>query len=345
MRQLEPAVDKAQPKLRDVATRAGVSTATVSRALSSPDRVSAEGLSRVRQAVLELGYLPHGAARALRSRRTRTIGAVTPTLEHAIFASTIHALQKSLDESGYNLLVASHEFYLQAETRVTQSLIEHGVDGVVLVGLDHEPALFELLRAFHVPYVLTWAIDPSGRHPCVGFRNREAAGRVAGYLLDIGHRRIAMISGETGHNDRARERVTGVREAVQARGMELDASRIIEAQFAFDAARQAMRTLLQLDPAPTAIICGNDVLAIGAINEAASRGLRVPAQISITGFDDMQISSLFIPALTTVRVPTRELGQQAALHLLSYIEGAAVNPVRELAVELIVRDSTAPPAG
>lgn len=338
-------MDKPQVKLRDVAKRAGVSTATVSRALTSPEKVSVEALRRVREAVREFGYLPHGAARALRSRRTRTIGAVIPTLDNAIFANATHALQKTLEESGYNLLVACHEFDLKAETEITQSLIERGVDGVVLVGLDHEPALFELLGSFHVPYVLTWAIDPNGRHPCVGFRNREAAARVAGYLLDMGHRRIAMIAGETGSNDRARERVTGVREALQARGLELDAARLLEAPYTFDAGRQAMRTLAHLDPAPTAIICGNDVLAIGAINEARSLGLQVPAQVSITGFDDLQISSLIIPALTTVRVPTRELGQQAALHLLSLIAGAAVNPLRELAVELIVRDSTAPPAG
>jgi len=329
--------------LRDVAERAGVSTATVSRALTMPAKVSADALRRVQKAVKESGYLPHGAARALRSRRTRTIGAVIPTLDNAIFANATHVLQKTLEENEYNLLVACHEFDPAAETRITQSLIERGVDGVVLVGLDHEPELFELLTSFRVPYVLTWAVDPAQRHPCVGFRNREAAARVADYLLDMGHRRIAMISGETAHNDRARERLTGVREALHARGLQLDPSWLIEVPYTFDAARHAMRRLAALSPLPTAIICGNDVLAIGALSEARALGLQVPARLSITGFDDLQISSLVVPPLTTVHVPTRELGRLAACQLLARIAGDAVDASREVQVELIVRGSTAPP--
>lgn len=336
---------KAQVKLRDVAQRAGVSSATVSRALTAPEKVSGDALRRVREAVQESGYLPHGAARALRSRRTRTIGAVIPTLDNAIFANATHALQKTLKASGYNLLVACHEFDPNAETGIIQSLIERGVDGIVLVGLHHEPALFSMLATFRMPYVLTWAIDPDGRHPCVGFRNREAAGRVAGYLLDMGHRSIAMIAGETVYNDRARERLAGVREALAARGVALDSSRVLEAPYTFDAGGQAMHTLAGRKPTPTAVICGNDVLAIGAIAEARSLGIQVPADVSIVGFDDLQISSLITPALTTVRVPTRELGESAASHLLSRIAGETANPVRELAVELILRDSTAPPRG
>lgn len=341
--EVPPERDPSQVRLRDVAQRAGVSTATVSRALTMPDKVSTDALRRVRKAVQESGYLPHGAARALRSRRTRTIGAVIPTLDNAIFANATHVLQKTLEASGYNLLVACHEFDPAAETRITQSLIERGVDGIVLVGLDHETQLFDLLATFRVPYVLTWALDPEQRHPCVGFRNREAAARVADYLLDMGHRRIAMISGETTHNDRARERVIGVRGALRARGLELEPPSLVEVPYAFEAARHAMRTLAALDPSPTAVICGNDVLAIGALSEARALGLQVPARLSITGFDDLQISSLMVPPLTTVQVPTWELGRLAAGQLLARIAGEATGATREVAVELIVRGSTAPP--
>lgn len=332
-------MSKPQTKLSDVARRAGVSTATVSRALTMPGKVRGELLQRVQTAIRESGYLPHGAARALRSRRTRTVGAVIPTLDNAIFATATHGLQKSLNTSGYNLLLACHEFDPKAETGIIQSLIERGVDGIVLVGLDHEPALFDMLANFRIPYVLTWAIDPEGRHPCVGFRNREAAARVAMYLHDMGHRTFAMIAGETVHNDRARERLAGVREALAARGIVLDAARVLEAPYTFDAGRHALHCLAGRRPTATAVICGNDVLAIGAIAEARSIGLRVPGDVSIVGFDDLPISSLIIPALTTVRVPTRELGESAAAHLLSRIAGETTNPVRELAVELILRDS------
>ncbi len=336
-------MERTQIKLRDVAARAGVSPATVSRALTAPGKVSADALRRVQEAVRESGYVPHGAARALRSRRTRTVGAVLPTLDNAIFANATQGLQKILKANGYNLLVACHEFDPKTEIEVIQSLIERGVDGIVLVGLEHDATIFSMLANFRMPYVLTWAIDPAGRHPCVGFRNRDAANRVARYLLDMGHRRIAMIAGETGYNDRARERVAGVREALADRGVPLDASRLLEAPYSFAAGRQAMHTLAGRRPAPTAVICGNDVLAIGALAEARALGLQVPADLSVIGFDDLEISSLITPALTTVHVPTRELGEYAAAHLLSRIAGETANPVRELAVDLVVRDSTAPP--
>ncbi|MEO6268738.1 MAG: LacI family DNA-binding transcriptional regulator [Lautropia sp.] len=332
-----------QTKLSDVARRAGVSTATVSRALSTPAKVSGDLLARVLAAVRETGYVPHGAARALRSRRTRTIGAVIPTLTTRSSPAPTHALQKSLNAAGYNLMLACHEFDPANETTIVQSLIGRGIDGVVLVGLDHEPALFEMLDQFRIPYLLTWAIDPEGRHSCVGFRNREAAARVAGYLHDMGHRRFAMIAGETAHNDRARERLAGVREALAARGIGPDALLVLETPYTFDAGSQALHTLAASQPRPTAIICGNDVLAIGAIGEARTLRLRVPQDLSIVGFDDLPISSLITPALTTVRVPTREMGETAAVHLLSRIAGETANAVRELVVELIVRDSAGPP--
>lgn len=341
--EMDKPAEQTQIKLRDVARRAGVSPATVSRALTTPDKVSADALRRVREAVQVSGYVPHGAARALRSRRTRTVGVVIPTLDNSIFANATHGLQKVLKANGYNLLVACHEFDAKTEYEIIQSLIERGVDGIVLVGLTHEPAIFTTLENFRMPYVLTWAIDPDGRHPCVGFRNREAAARVTRYLLDMGHRRIAMIAGETAYNDRALERLAGVREAMAERQLPLDDSRVLEAPYTFAAGRAAMHTLAARKPAPTAVVCGNDVLAIGALAEARALGLEVPGDLSVIGFDDLEISSLITPALTTVRVPTRELGESAAAHLLSRIAGETANPVKELAVDLVVRDSTAPP--
>ncbi|HET6493602.1 MAG TPA: LacI family DNA-binding transcriptional regulator, partial [Burkholderiales bacterium] len=204
--------------LADVARLAKVSTATASRALTLPHKVKPHTLARVQHAVQALGYVAHGAARALASRRTRTIGAVIPTLDNAIFANTTHALQKTLDEAGYTLLLASHEFDADVELRVTRALIERGIDGLVLLGTSHHPDVFRMIEANRIPYVLTWALDPRGVHPCVGFDNRVAATRLADYLLEIGHREFAMISGITVNNERARERMEGVRQALATRG-------------------------------------------------------------------------------------------------------------------------------
>ena len=331
-------------KLSDVARLANVSTATVSRALTLPHKVNGATLARINQAVQDLGYVAHGAARALATRRTHTIGAIIPTLDNAIFANTTHALQKALDEAGYTLLLACNEFDPEIEMRATRALIARGVDGLVLVGTTHHPDLFATIEAHGVPYVLSWALDKDGRHPCVGFDNRGAAMRLVKYLVELGHRRFAMISGLTANNERALERRDAVREALAARGIALPPSRLVEEPFTLNAGREGLAQVLHgREAPPTAVICGNDVLAIGAIAECHARGLRVPQDISVTGFDDMEIAALINPSLTTVRFPTRELGSLAAQHLLARLGAKTVPLCRELPVELVVRESTAPP--
>jgi LacI family transcriptional regulator len=329
--------------LRDVARDAGVSAATVSRALSAPAKLRPATLERVLAAARARGYVLDGAARALRERRTRTIGAVIPTLANAIFANATHALQKTLERRGYTLLLASHEFDLAAEVQIARQLIERGVDGLVLVGLDHEPELFRIVDAAGIPCSLTWALDRTGRRACVGFDNRAAAVRIVEYLHALGHRELAMIAGETPHNDRARSRVEGVRAAAVALGLALPPERIVERPYTFAAGRDGMQQLARLAPRPTAVICGNDVLAIGALAECRAAGIDVPGEVSLTGFDDLEIASMITPPLTTIRVPTQELGEAAAHSVLRMVAGESAMQSHELAVDLVVRATTAPP--
>lgn len=331
-------------KLADVARLARVSAATVSRALTLPGKVKPATAARIQLAVQALEYVAHGAARALASRRTHTVGAVIPTLDNAIFANTTHALQKTLDEAGYTLLLASHEFDAEVEARVTRALIERGVDGLVLLGTAHHPSVLPMLDTHQIPYVLTWALDSSGRHPCVGFDNRGAAIRIADHLLELGHREFAMISGVTALNERALERLEGVREALAVRGVTLAPGRVVQKPFTLSAGREGLREVLNGSPPPTAVICGNDVLAMGALAECHAAGIAVPHELSVTGFDDMEIASVVTPGLTTVHLPTAELGSYAAQHLLARLAGRHVDQRTELPVELIVRGSTAPPA-
>jgi LacI family transcriptional regulator, galactose operon repressor len=331
-------------KLADVARLARVSTATVSRALTQPDKVKPATAARIRQTVQALGYVAHGAARALASRRTRTVGAVIPTLDHAIFANTTHALQRTLDEAGYTLLLACHEFDAAAEVRMTQALIERGVDGLVLLGTSHHPSVFQMMETHHLPYVLTWALDASGKHPCVGFDNRAAAIRMTRYLLELGHREFAMISGITEGNERAGERLEGVREALAAAGISLRPERVVEKPYTLPAGREGLREVLSAAPRATAVVCGNDVLAIGALAECQSAGLAVPHQVSVTGFDDLEMAAVVTPGLTTVHFPTAELGAHAAQNLLARLGGGAAPARTELAVEVVVRGSAAPPS-
>ncbi len=335
---------KTSAKLSDVARLARVSTATVSRAVSLPHKVKPLTLARVQDALHSLGYVAHGAARALASRRTGTVGAVIPTLDNATFANTIHALQKTLDAAGYTLLLACHEFDEAVEVRVTRALIERGVDALVLLGTSHAPQLYAMMAARELPYVLTWSLDATGRHPCIGFNNRAAAQALTNHLLGLGHREFAMISGITANNERARDRVHGVRDALAARGLGLAPERVLEMPYSLASGREGLRALMGASVPPTAVMCGNDVLAIGAIAECSSLGIVVPQQLSITGFDDMEIASLLSPGLTTVHFPTTELGQLAATHVLSRLTAREVAWQHELPVELKVRGTTAAPA-
>ncbi|MEZ5738625.1 MAG: LacI family DNA-binding transcriptional regulator [Burkholderiaceae bacterium] len=327
-------------KLIDVARMAGVSLATASRALSSPDLVRGRTRHLVEEAAARLGYVPHGAARALASQRTRTIGAVFPPLENPIFATGTHALGQELERAGYTLLLAEHDNDPAVELRVARRLIERGVDGLVLIGLAHDPALFELLTLTGIPYELTWTIDTSGEHFSVGVQHRRAAAALTHHLLSLGHRRFAVIAGLLARNDRAADRLLGVRDALSAHGIGLADRQVLQAPFSVSAGARAMATLLATADRFTALIAANDPLAIGALLECSRRGIAIPDDMSIVGFDDVDLAGELDPGLTTVRVPSADIGRAAGRRLLARLAGESVPRVQTMASPLIIRASS-----
>ena len=331
-----------RPTLEDVARRAEVSTATVSRYFSAPEKIRPALRLRVELAVAELGYTPHGAARALASQRSNTIGAVIPTLDNAIFATMVQTLQKELSAKGKTLLLAASDYDPGRERRQIENLIVRGVDGLMLTGEARDPAVYALLERHGIRYANTYVHHPASRHPTIGFDNRRAMHKIVGYLYDLGHRTFAMIAGITKGNDRATERVAGVQEALSQRRRALDPSRILEQPYSIAAGRKALRRLCSDTDRPTAIVCGNDVLALGALLEAKALGLRVPEDVSITGFDDLDLAREIDPGLTTVHAPLEEMGRLTADYLLA--AGAGDDPPLhlELPAELVVRGSTGP---
>ena len=333
---------RANATVRDVALLARVSTATVSRALSQPRIVRPQTRERIERAVVRLNYISDGVARALSTRRTRTIGAVIPTLDNAIYAASTHSLQKALQRAGYTLLLACHEFDLTAEARMVRAFAGRGVDALVLVGTAHDAATLRLLPALGIPCVLTWALDKSQRHASVGFDNRDAGRMIAEHLLQLGHRRIGVISGIARGNDRARDRLQGLRATLARAGVKLPREHVVQAAYSLGAGREAFSGLMQRGRF-TAVACGNDVLGIGAIQQAQHLGMQVPADISITGFDDMEFASVVTPALTTVRFPMAEIGRETARHLIERLEGNARPRCIELPLELVVRESAGAP--
>jgi LacI family transcriptional regulator len=329
--------------LSDVARYADVSTATVSRVLNNPEKVSKVRRNQIQAAIVELGYIPDGAARALASRRSKIIGVVVPTLDNAIFATCIQSLQSRLKQLGYTLIVASHEYDLEEELHEVKTLLQHGIEGVMLVGATHAPQLHKLLAGQRLPFVHCWAYDPNSSKPYIGFDNKKAANKIAQYLLDLGHRDFELIVGHTNNNDRSSDRLQGSIDAIESRGLALSEKNILKRSYSVKQGREAMHILLQNSLRPTAVICGNDVLALGALAQCQAAGVRVPEDISITGFDDLDMSSQLIPALTTVHVPSAEMGKRAANHLVAQINHETTLLHTEVDIELMIRHTTGVP--
>lgn len=308
---------KTKPSIDDVARRAGVSTATVSRSLNEPDRVKSSTREAVRAAIDELGYTPHFGGRALASNRTNTIGAIVPTLENAIFARGLQALEEHLASKGATLLVASSGYDPIREGDQIRTMLGRGIDGLLLIGTARPDETYHFLRRNDVPVVIAWSSAEESRYPSVGFDNRSGAETMTQLVLEQGHRRVAMIAGISDGNDRAAERIVGVQRCLEAHGLELTAPRLIEAEYNLRDAGDAMRRLMDQEPPPTAIVCGNDILAVGALMQAKQMGLSVPGDVSIVGYDDIEIAEVVDPPLTTLHVPHRRMGRAAAELLLA----------------------------
>lgn len=326
-------------RLVDVAQEAGVSPATVSRAMAQPELLNAGTLSRVREAAARLGYRPDGTARALASGRSMSIGAIVPTLDSAIFARALQAMQLTLAREGYQLLVASHEMSPAAETEAVRTLLARGVDGLMLVGAGRAQETDLLLRTGGAPVVLTWVGAAEFSSVTV---DNELAGRLAAeHLIALGHRRIGMVVGHLAFNDRQQARLAGARQAMGAAGLALPSSLVSEQGLTVAGGRAGCARLLELSERPSAIIGGIDLFAIGSVQEAQTRGLAVPEALSVVGIDDIDMSANMAPALTTVRIPTAEIGRMAALTLLGEIRGERRRGETSLPIELIERRSTA----
>ncbi|MEM7732594.1 MAG: LacI family DNA-binding transcriptional regulator [Pseudomonadota bacterium] len=332
------------PTLADVARVSGVSTATVSRCLNAPEQVLKKTRDRVLEAVEELGYSPNFSAQSLAAKRSNTIGAIIPTMENAIFARGIQAVQEELGRAGATLLVASSAYKPDLENEQIRALVARGADGILLIGHARDLAIYDFLDRRNVPVCVSWAYDPSQPKPSVGFDNRSAMRAMAEEVLKRGHRRIAMISARQSDNDRARDRVQGVRDAMRTAGIDCSEMTVFETDYTIEAGGAALSTLVASSPGPSAVICGNDVLAVGAVKAAQRLGLRVPEDISITGFDDIELAEVIVPALTTVHVPHREMGVLAARQLWKMVTGSGPADSLELHTKLRLRGSLGPPA-
>jgi LacI family transcriptional regulator len=329
--------------LRDVARAAGVSTATVSRVINNPTVVSEEVRERVIAVADRLGWVPDGVARALSTRRSGAIGAVFPTLTHGDFAQATAAIQSELQSRGYTLLLACCNYDLDQEYQQIRKFVERGVDGLVLVGQNHHAQLYNLLELKQVPFVNTFVYSPASHGTCIGPDNRKALYKMTSYLSDLGHQRFGVLAQSTRNNDRAAARLDGIRDALAERGLAIRPQHFSVGEWTIAQGRAMFRKIMEHAPRPTAVLCGNAYLAIGAILESMALGISVPKDVSIAGYDDIELMSELPIRITTVKVNGNEVGRHAARFVMGSIEGNPEDVVFEWDADIIVRDSSGPP--
>jgi LacI family transcriptional regulator len=304
-----------------VAKAAGVSIATASRVLNSSSTVNADMRSRVFEAAAKLGYIPNSAAKALRIKRTRLVGAVIPTLDHAFFARMVDAFQETVTASGYTVLIITVGFDSSRIFEPVRSLIERGAEALMLVGrIDDEP-LQRFIREREIVAVSTYSIVPDAPIPSIGFDNYKAIRQVVDYLLRLGHKRLAMIAGPTKGNDRQQARVKAFLDARNEHRIR-HSWHVVERSYldALDEGASALREIHTRHPEVTAIVCNSDSLAFGALAECKRLALDVPGHFSIVGHDDQDFAARLDPPLTTIAVPARQMGAIAARQLVGYLE-------------------------
>lgn len=335
-----------KPDIVFVAKLAGVSPATVSRVMNHPDLVHPATRRKVELAVEKSGYIRNRAAQAMHGKRSATIGLVVPTVANTIFAEVVQAFNDTVSAQGFTLLLASHGYDLEAEYRLVRKLLEHRVDALAVVGLDHSAGTFRLIAEQRLPLLALWNYMPNSALPCVGVDNREAGRLAAEHLVALGHRRIGMVFPSTFDNDRARDRKTAAAAVFRAAGITVRDSWQVEAPYSIAQAKAACLRLLDDEDRPGALLCGNDVIAQGAIYAAARLGIAVPVSLSVIGIGDFAGSAQMEPALTTVRIPAQDVGTTAGHEILAMIRTSDPDYMirRRTDLELIMRGSTAIPA-
>lgn len=333
--------------IHDVARQAGVSLMTVSRVTNDAPGVAAATRARVQRAIEALGFVPSDAARSLRSRRSMWIALVFQRARREIKVDPGYVVElqegviRRCMENGYHLAIE----LLSAETSEArtqlQSLAQQlAPDGVLLAPpLSSGTALLPEFARLHLPCVRIAPRSATGSTPCVLMDDRSAARQMTEYLLSLGHRRIAFVTGPPEHIASA-QRLAGYRAALRAWSVNGLPHLVVQGDFTFEGGMHAAESLLDSGQAPpTAIFASNDEMAAGCLAEAHRRRLRVPAELSITGFDDTWIATMLYPPLTTIRQPIREMGHAATGQLLALIEGLAPPPTLRFAHRLVERQS------
>jgi LacI family gluconate utilization system Gnt-I transcriptional repressor len=327
--------------LADVARVAGVSAQTVSRVLNSPETVPVATLEHVRAAIAQVRYVPNRLAGGLASGRSKLVAALVPAIASPVFQETIQALTQSLASKGYQLMLGESGYDDADEIQLLENLISRGPDGIVLTRVVQSELARQRLASSGIPVVETWDLTDTPVDMLIGFSHEDVGSAVADILLDRGCQAPALISGD---DPRARRRRTGFVNRLIARGCigrESDLPVVeISAPAHFGDGRRAFVALMDKGCHVDGLHCSTDALALGALIEARERNIAVPDQLAVVGFGDQVTSAYTSPALTTVRIDGRRMGQLAAQLILERAEGKPVSArIQNVGFEVVQRAS------
>ena len=328
-----------KPTISDVARWAGISTATVSRTLATPEKVTARTRAIVLEAVRQTGYVPNLAARNLRTNKTRTILAVLPDFSNVFFSLILRGISDTLVARGYSLIIADTRNDPAREAQYAEFILAGRVDGVLL--LNGRSILAHPKGNAPAPTVSLCERIPNAPFPHVETENREAARMMTAYLASLGHKTIGYVRGPPA-NVLEHERFAGYRDALREAHLQYDPALVTSGDFTLESGEAAAEAYLSRRQLPDAIFACNDEMAMGLIRGLSAAGVTAPGDVSIAGFDDIEFAEAYNPPITTVRQARREIGERAAELLLKLIDGD-LPPKREikLAAELVIRKSTA----
>jgi LacI family repressor for deo operon, udp, cdd, tsx, nupC, and nupG len=333
------------PNIYEVARRAGVSASTVSRVLSRPGVVSPETRRRVLETVEEMGYAPNSVARNLRTRRSDKILVTVPDISNPFFSLIIQGIEGAAQRAGYTVLLGNTQHEERHEERYARMLKRKEADGLIFLGHRIPKPAAELVAAMAplcAPVVHGCEYSPALGVASVHIDNTQAASDAMDHLYRLGHRRIGVVTGPL-ISPLSRDRLLGATASARAADAEHDLI-VRHGDFSIESGAAQAEGLLAHTGAPTAVFCFSDEMAIGVIAVARRHGLRVPADLSVVGFDDIRFARHIDPPLTTIAQPMREIGEGTVRLLLEILRGDEIKPVSvTLPHQLVVRGSTAPP--
>jgi DNA-binding LacI/PurR family transcriptional regulator len=328
--------------IKDIARLAKVSHSTVSRALSSSQLVNAKTAERIRRIAQEAGYCPSAAARSLVTSRTRTVGVVVTDIADPFAAEVVRGIEDTAAEHSYSIFLANSNADPDREMKVVRSFEERRVDGIIVTSSRVGSVYGASVSQTDVPIVLVNNQHPSDFLYSVTIANSEASQVATRHLIELGHRRIAYIGDRFGRQSDT-ERFAGYRAALDDADVAFRPEYVVHGDGKAGGGEEAMRRLLDLEERPTAVFCYNDITALGAMTAIRSRGLRIPRDVSVVGFDDLFFAEYTNPPLTTIRQPVREMGRQAIQTVIGLVAGSVSTRTIKAHGELIVRRSTAAP--